>query len=489
MKNKIFTISLFLVAHSINAQYSTPNTGVNWTLDDIATASPTTITVNGNEYTLHQDLTIEENDSLVLNTELILKIDAGVEVGVKGYFKSESDEESIIITATDQNNHYKGFWFYDGSKIYFKNTLIEYGGGLKVVTADFEMYDCEVSNNSAGSSTGGAISFSKGNPIIKDSFFIHNDKPALSTGANTSVAALIEGNYFEANHQLNGNAPQINMGPSGASDTIRIINNTIIGDRNLTKVGGISASSLVGVTNKILIKGNEVRDNRYGITSMGPASSGIIEDNIIEDNNSEGEPMLGGSGINLYSTSLVYVTNNQIRRNLWGITLQEGALINLGSDDEDDFNPGQNIFSENGNGGITYALYNNTINDVKALHNCWIEDQQSTIEQVEDVIFHKADDSSLGEVFYDPFECGIEMSINDVENIAFRIYPNPAKDFFQIDSKESGKLKIIDMNGRLMLKRNHIKSNEIIQINLPKGIYIVEFLNNKGKQSQKLIVR
>src|SRR5690606_36552691 len=147
------------------------------------------------------------------------------------------------------------------------------------------------------------------------------------------------------------------MGPSGDADSIRIINNTVIGNRDLTMVGGISASSLVGVPNKILIRGNTVKDNRYGITSMG-TSTGIIEDNLIEDNNTENLPMNGGSGINLFSTQLIYVTNNQIRRNLWGITLQGTAQVNLGSDDDEDFNPGGNVFSENGNDGQTYALFN-----------------------------------------------------------------------------------------------------------------------------------
>lgn len=488
MKNNIFILCLLLASYGLNAQFSTPNTGVNWTLDDIVAASPTTVSFDGVAYTLHQDLMVEENDSLTLGDDLILKIAPGVEIGVKGYFKSDSDDV-ILITAVDSENHYKGFWFYDESEIFFRNTVIEFGGGLKVVTANFQMHGCEVSDNSAGSSTGAAISFSKGSPIVKDSFFFYNDKPALSSAANASVSALIEGNYFEGNHQLNGNAPQINMGPSGTADSIRIINNVIIGDRDMTRVGGISASSLVGVENKILIRGNTIIDNRYGITSMGGMSSGIIADNIIEDNDTEGDPMLGGSGINLLATDLVFVTNNQIRRNLWGITLQNEALINLGSDDQQDFNPGLNVFSENGNGGVVYALYNNTPNEVKALHNCWIEGQESTLADVEEVIFHKPDDSSLGEVFYDPFECGEEMSVSDVNTDNFRIYPNPAIDFLMILSQKTGDLRIIDMSGRTVLNKENIGSDSMVRFNLPKGVYLVEFVNENGKQNQKLIVK
>lgn len=488
MKLNLF-LSFLLVGlfSQTNAQYTTPNTGVNWTLDSIAANSPTTMTVSGNEYTLHEALMLEETDSLTISGSQTLKIATGIEVGVKGFFKSDGSD--ITITALDPESPFKGFWFYNSATVYFNNTLIEYGGGLKVVTPNFEMYNSEVSHQNGGSSTSAAISFSKGSPIIMFSIFENNRKAALSSAANASVSAWIEGNYFEANHLDNGNAPQINMGPSGPSDSTRVINNMVIGDRSLTKVGGISVSSLMGVENKILIQGNVVRDNRYGITSMGN-SSGIISGNTIEDNNTEGDPMMGGSGINLFSTNEIMVTENQIRRNLWGITLQGTAFVNLGSDDSEDFNPGLNVFSENGNEGEIFALYNNTPNAVKALHNCWIENQESTYNQVEDVIYHVIDEASLGEVTFDPFECGEqEMSTSDLNEISFQIYPNPAKDFIVIDATQIGNVKIFDMNGKLIQKEFNIGNKSQIRIQLSKGIYLVEFETQATKRVQKLIVR
>ncbi len=486
MKLKNLSLTLLLASSFTFAQFSTPNTGVHWTLDDIATASPTTVTISGNEYTLHENLLVELNDSLSLNENLVLKIAAGVEIEVKGYFRSDAGE--ITITAEDEANPYEGFWFFDTSEGFFQNTLIQYGGGIRVVTPDFEMHNCEMSYNVSGSSTGAAISFSNGTPVIKNSTFKFNANPAISSGANTSVSAWIEGNHIEGNNTTNNNRPQINMGPSGEADTIRIINNTVIGDRDLTMVGGISASSLVGVTNKILIRGNTVRDNRYGITSMG-TSSGIIAENIIEDNDTEGLPMNGGSGINLFSTQLIYLTQNEIRRNLWGLTLQGTAQVNLGSDDDEDFNPGLNVFSENGNGGEVYALFNNTPNPVKALHNCWIEGQESTEEDVEGVIAHIIDDPALGEVFFDPFECGIPvMATNDFNQNLFNIYPNPASRSFFIDTKETGHLNIYDMSGKKVLSQKDLNGKTRIQINLPKGIYLVEFENGTERSTRKLIV-
>ncbi len=486
MKVRILSLVLLTIFINLHAQYSTPNTGVRWTLDSIALHSPSTVTVSGTTYSLMEELMIEENDSLILGENLTLKIGGELEVGVKGYFKSDADE--ITITAADASNPYEGFWFYDTSEVYFQNTLIEYGGGLKVVTPNFEMDNCEVSNNVSGSSTGGAISFSNGSPVVKNSTFKFNENPALSSGANTSVSALIEGNYFEGNNTSNSNAPQINMGPSGEADSIRIINNTVIGNRDLTMVGGISASSLMGVVNKISIRGNTIKDNRYGITSMGN-STGFITDNVIEDNNSQGDPMLGGSGINLFSTNMIYVSNNQIRRNLWGITLQGTAQINLGSDDDANYNPGGNVFSENENGGATYALFNNTANPVDALHNCWIEGQESTAEDVEGVISHIVDDSSLGEVFFDPFECGIVMSVDDLNASDFKVYPNPAKNSFFVESKETGNLNIYDLNGKLIRSEYNLNGKNQVRVNLPKGIYIIEFESGKAKSAQKLIIQ
>jgi len=161
----------------------------------------------------------------------------------------------------------------------------------------------------------------------------------------------------------------------------------------------------------------------------------------------------------------------------------------LGSDQQEDYNPGENIFSENGNNDMVFALYNNTPNEVKALHNCWIEGQQSTEEDVEGVIFHKNDDDSLGEVFYDPFKCGVGMSTSDLDSDIFRIYPNPASDYLMVSIEGTGDLKIIDINGKIVLSQKNIDSKSVIRFNLPKGVYIVEFVNSKVKQNQKLIVK
>ncbi len=479
-------IFILLFSAQVFGQFTTPGTGVRWTLDSIATYSPETMTVAGSDYQLLQGLTIAENDSLVLDQSLTLAIGEGIEVAVRGFFSSNAD--AITITSIDSEKPYKGFWFYDTSEGYFNNTLIEYGGGIRVITPLFTMENCEVSNNNndKGSATGGAVVFSNGSPVIKNSVFRNNVHPALSSGANTSVALQLSDSYFEGNNQKNNNRPQINMGPSGTADSTRIIGNVVIGDRSLTVVGGISVSSLVGVENRFIIKNNLISDNRYGITTTGN-STGYIIGNIIENNDTETNPLVGGSGISLYSTNMVIITGNQISNNLWGVTLIDKTVANLGSDDPDDFNPGGNIFSNNGNGGQIYALYNNTANPVKALRNCWIEGQESTAEEVESVIFHKVDDESLGEVFYDPFDCGITNANHDMALIKLNIYPNPSAGLVHVQAVEAGKIRIYDMRGNNLVSKK-TDGQAVVEFRLDPGMYLVRFDGIKGNSTSKLMV-
>lgn len=488
MRLQFTLIGLLFLALSAQAQYSTPNTGVNWSLDSIALHSPTTVTVSGSTYTLLEELVIEEKDSLRIDSNIRLEIAGGIEVGVKGYFYCSAD--SIVITTTNQEDPYKGFWCFETAEVYFNHTRIEKGGGIKVITPNFLMENCEVSDNNLdrGSSTGSAISFSKGSPVVRNTIFKNNFHPALSSGANTSVAIQILNCYFEGNNQKNNNRPQINMGPSGDADTTRIIGNKIVGDRDLTVVGGVSVSSLIGVPNQFIIHSNDIYDNRYGFTSAGP-STGIIENNNIYDNNTETNPQVGGSGISLYNTGMVMISGNNIRNNLWGITLIEKAQANLGSDDPGDFNPGLNTFSDNGNGGQIYALYNNTANEVKALHNCWIEGQFSTIEEVENVIFHVKDDTTLGKVIYEPFECGQITSISERDPVSLKVYPNPTDATFSFAAEHTGILKIYNTAGVcLFTKKVNAGTNEINSLLAP-GLYLVTFGDGLSFASQKLIIR
>ena len=78
------------------------------------------------------------------------------------------------------------------------------------------------------------------------------------------------------------------------------------------------------------------------------------------------------------------------------------------------------------------------------MHNCWIEGQTNTLADAESVIFHQADDNTLGEVLYDPVGCG-NLAVNNNELEAITFYPNPASNQFLVENiQQLESLKIFD---------------------------------------------
>ncbi|MCB0455191.1 MAG: T9SS type A sorting domain-containing protein [Aequorivita sp.] len=480
----LFIISTFTFA--IAQDYTTPNTGVTWTLDDIAAASPTTITISGSEYTLLGNLTIAENDAVIIDSDLTLLIDEAKLITVFGAFTVNSN--AVTITALDENNPYDGFRFEEFSEIDINNATIEHGGGLRVLTETFSIDNCTLTNNVSGATTSAVIQLSRGMPQITNNIISFNENPAIGSAANSAVSAYIFNNMIEGNNQANSNRPQINLGTTMANEQLQIVQNTIIGDPTIDQAGGIAIANFVGGNVNVLIDDNIIRGNRYGITILGTNDSAEITNNIIEDNNIQGDPNLGGSGINLNSSAVgpdVIVSGNEIRRNLWGITLQGEATINLGDDAN---NPGNNVFAENVNSGEVFALYNNTENPVSAKHNCWIEGQQSTPEQVEDVIFHSVDDPTLGEVTFEPFLCGI-LSVADTEIENFSFYPNPVTNEFNFNNIFSfEKVEIYGVQGNFIASETISEGHQTVSINLPSGLYFVNFSNDAQTVTKKMIV-
>ncbi|GGD90186.1 T9SS type A sorting domain-containing protein [Planktosalinus lacus] len=483
-------ISTFLLLLSISlsfAQYTTPDTGVDWTLDDIVTESPATITVSGTTYTLLEDLTISESDVLRIDSNLTLEIKAGVRVTVFGEFNVSADE--VLVTAVDSESPYDGFRFEEFSVIDIQNATIEYGGGLRVLTETFTLNNATLQFNVGGVSTGAVVSMSRGIPVITNNSFLFNETPALSSGANNEVSAIINGNYIEGNNQANQNRPQINMGATRLNDTLKILNNTIIGDIAMDQAGGIAVANLVGGALRAIIEGNTITNNRYGITLIGNNTYGLIKNNVIEDNDTQGDPMLGGSGINLNAPAggmTVDVTENEIRRNLWGITIQGEVDANLGDDLD---NPGLNVFSENGNGGETYAIYNNSPNTISAKHNCWVEEGEGTLAEAEDVIFHIEDDPTLGEVIFDPVFCE-NLSTDDPVLSSLSVYPNPANNKITFQNLYNfEQVTFYSISGQELFTQKVVEGTNTINFNLTGGVYFVAFDGTEHQTVKKIVVK
>jgi hypothetical protein len=73
-----------------------------------------------------------------------------------------------------------------------------------------------------------------------------------------------------------------------------------------------------------------------------------------------------------------------------------------------------------------------------------------------------------------------------IDNI--KIYPNPFKDFFIMNSIIPSKLEIYDISGKIILKKQLVSGDNKIEIkNLQSGIYILKLNTDKGSSTFKVV--
>jgi hypothetical protein len=459
------------------SQYSTPGTGVHWTLDSLVLYSGGAVIGIGQSFTLTQSLEVAAGDSLFILSEIDLTIDSEAQVTISGFIETGSDF-GPTIHSIDGEEPYQGFRIEEGATAIFVNTTFSDGGGFKLISGEVFFSNCDISNQENISTNSAAIECFAGSPSISNCVISFNDGAAISSPANISCSPQIAGNFIFGNNTLNSNRPQINLGPSGAGNTTLIQFNTVSGNEFLDQVGGIAVANLVGGISNVLIEGNSVDGNRYGVALIGNGITAEIRDNIIVNNNTQGDPELGGSGINLNgnNTSSAIVSNNTISQNLWGITVQGTFLLDMGNLDIAANSPGNNSFSVNGNGGQIYALFNNTPNPISAVNNCWITGQESTEAQIEDVIFHANDDGSLGLVNYATEICG-SVGIEEEFFAQFKVFPNPVNDVLRWENPTSVQLdvlRIYSLLGNLVCVHSNLTSQGIDLSFLNEGMYYLE---------------
>jgi hypothetical protein len=487
----LFTCISLFIASALLAQYTTPDDGLTIDFDYLVQNSNGTVVMDGADYLVTDSITVSETDVLEQTTGITVKVNSNALITVIGGLTLNSDDETVFTWA-EEGSHYKGFRFEDGSVIDLNNATFEYGGGLRILTEDFTMDNCTVQYQEMIASTGGALGFSDGTPSITNSTFIENQTAAINSPANGAFAPIIDNCTFQFNGASIVNKSQINLGPSG-QDTIVISNCTIEGHPDYIESGGIAVALLLGGEGHAVIENNEIFNNRYGITAIGGDMTTLIIGNDIYDNNTQDEPFLGGSGISLSGTNQNHctITENNISGNLWGVTLQGETMANLGDTTEANFNAGLNVFEENGNGGVTYALFNNTPNDLMAMNNCWMGDQEITVEDAESVISHEVDDSELGLVTFTPLGCIDPISVEETEKLEIAVFPNPAKEQLTISTdKPLHNLRIFSISGRLITNKNNLTGANYGQVNisnLQPGVYLLQAESSKGFKTIRFV--
>lgn len=361
---------------------------------------------NENLY-VNKNIRISETDTFTIGAECNVIMASDVEISIEGTCDI-SHPYKIMKESTDAED--ASFYFTGDvnaggmiESVIFEGVYFRYYGtdNLVIRECDFQ----GITSRNSAINLGG-----DGTVTVSDCNFLENSYPAISGAANIPTGLYFQNNYLYKNCWDASNKPQINV-TVGGNLPVEITGNTVIGPAEITKNGGIGVSNMVNLegTNIVIISDNDVSDNRYGITLYGGMNATITGNHLL-NNSYEENAMNGGSGLSFYYMGMeqnIYMSDNHIEGHLWGITnismvAGDGPNLNLGNIEEgDNYNPGNNVFINNGNGGVLYDLYNNSSKTVYAQGNIWnveVQDQES----IEEVIFHKNDNDTLGEVIFMP---------------------------------------------------------------------------------------
>jgi len=398
-------VALFLLATLLAspalADFTTPGIGVNWTCDDLVTHSGGAVTGDGPEYRFHESVFIALGDVLTVEegSRLVFEDTTGeVRLEINGSLYA-------VVSTFTSNAAQPGDWY----GLVFKDTnassvfdvqgcVVEYGRyGVDVVYADINLVDTTIRHCEEKAvdltGSGGVVS----GCVITDNL---NQTIYMTLGSSP----LIENCRLERNNLDNASPyPYINVG-------LQSVNSPTI--RGCRIIGGATKSGGMAVWNSCegLIEGNFIEGCGYGILCYSVGANPTIRGNTIFSNTINSDTVNWGFGIACNGVNQPVIEDNVIRHHWYGVAITGGAQPDLGGGG---MSSGENKLIDNGLGGEVYAIFNNTSNPISATMN-WYGYDVTTLEQVEDCIWHQADDLSLGPVDYDP--SNLEGVVSGLEN-------------------------------------------------------------------------
>ena len=453
MKKLIVSLLMAVLYTTAFAQFTTAGDGTTYSIQKLATieeAGITTYNFGGvvpTTYLLSQSITIANGDHFVMDDGACVMFGKNVKLTIEGDADFNLTNGSTFDSTIDNSGTLGAAVRIAGTTTTQFNNCTFYFVGLEIMSEGATNVSNCYFNYHDGSSAAALYFISAGAAsTIENCQFEACAKAAIGSAGNTSQPMTIKNCTFNMNSTANNNIPQINI---TAANPLVIEGCTIQGNPDNNMVGGIGISNFYGFDADITISDCGIAENRYGIGIVGPAANVRIKDCTLIDNRFETNPMNGGSGISLYDPyqqTKAVLSGNHIEGSLWGVTIIGCKDVNLGCLEEgENYNPGGNVFIDNGNNGQLYDLYNNSTLTVYAQNNTWNVSEQ-TEEQIETVIFHKNDNPQLGEVIYMPAANG-----TDIKSIAIQ--------------KEDG--IIYDLQGR------RVESGKLKVESLKKGIFIV----------------
>ncbi len=387
-----------LLATTASAAYTTPGSGVDWTLDDLVAMSGGVVTGSGANFEFHDSLVIAVGDRVTVaaGTKLVFHGGSTVGIAVNGSLTAVGLRDAPIEFSAPAATPgaWRGLDFEDtaaGSAFHLAWCDIGYADiGVDVFGADVLVEDSIIHHCSNR-----ALDFSSaGGSILRCTI---RDNQTRTITATLTSSPLIENCWFENNNIANASPyPYINVGLQGVnSPTIRRCH--IIGSGHQMS-GGISIwASSAAIIEECIIEGCG-----YGILCYSTGANPIIRGNAIHHNNIHPDQVNWGFGIACNGNNAPVITNNRILGHWYGVAAINSGHPNLGNLDnaatDDD---GGNFITGNGIGAQSYGFYNNTALAQMAQGNYWGPALSGA--DVESHIYHQVDNPALGLVTFTPY--------------------------------------------------------------------------------------
>lgn len=445
-------LAAVLLATVASAAYTTPGTGVDWTLDDLVAMSGGVVTGGGANYEFHDSLVIAVGDRLTVaaGTKLVFYGGNAVGIAVNGSLTAVGTRDALIEFSgpAATPGAWRGLDFEDtapGSAFHLAWCDIGYADigvdvfGANVLVEDSVIHHC--SNR--------ALDFSSASGSILRCTIRDNQTRTIT--ATLTSSPLIEDCWFENNNIANASPyPYINVGLQGVnSPTIRRCH--IIGSGHHMS-GGISIwASSAAVVEDCIIEGCG-----YGILCYSTGANPLIRGNAIHHNNIHPDQVNWGFGIACNGNNAPVITNNRILGHWYGVAAINSGHPNLGNlDNASPDDNGGNMITGNGIGAQSYGFYNNTPLAQMAQGNYW--GPALSDADVEQHIYHQVDSATLGLVnfahYYSEYSAapGVTPAAMLGRNSVFPNPFNPRTTIrFRLPDAGAARLQIFDIAGRLV---------------------------------------
>ena len=474
-KSTILFLSLVLTAGFVKAEdVVTAGTGVTYTLESLSGLDGSGVAKDGKVYTMNNSVTISAGDRFELESGATIKMGTDVELRIEGT-ASLAATDRVLVTRADEEAEPRGIFMDCATAVTeVKNIDFEYAGLRNLSETGLDIENCSFRFNNGKMTTVGALGLGGNGAsfVVKDCIFEYNTVPAIGGAVSYTNGIEIDNCTFTDNNTSNTNKPQVNLSAPGALKVV--VKNSQFNGAERTMVGALAIANMMSVAgdNVVEIVNNDIKDHRYGVTLYG-ALNATIDNNRIIDNKYASSAMMGGAGISIYDYGTkpnVTVKNNTIEGNMWGITVIGGETVNIGTEAA----PGHNKFRDNGNNGELYDLYNNSTLTVYAQGNNWGVYEQ-TEEKIETVIFHKNDDTKLGEVLFMPAWDGKD----GVANVA----ADAARYANGVVTAEGASISVYTLSGALV----KTAEGEADLKALAPGTYIVRVASAQGATALKCV--